>query len=78
MAGVTDKPRPSRLALALIAGLLVVFAAAYIAGYFLLSGYEPTTSVRYFRSEWPIAIYEPAAALESSLTGKQIELQCWP
>jgi hypothetical protein len=78
MQGVKDKLLPVTVALGLLSGLLTAVAAVYIGGYFMLSGYDPMTGVRYFRTEWPLMIYQPAADVESFLTGNKIELQCWP
>jgi hypothetical protein len=86
-----EQRSPSRFASPLAIAISVFIAAlatAYVAGYFFLGrrsevgglgpGIIRTTQVRAFRMEWQVAIYRPAANIESILVGERIGLVCWP
>jgi hypothetical protein len=62
-----------------LAVVLGAIAAAYAVGYFALPNYTNSATERFrgFRYEWQIAIYRPAARIESLVTGMETHLWHW-
>ncbi len=77
-----ERPSESRMVgplLGIIAGLLVMLAASYVVGYFHLCPRKVRNGdelYRCYRYQWAATIYQPAAYVESLITGK--EVQCRP
>jgi hypothetical protein len=76
-----DRNSPSPLLLVCLT-LAVLIPATYLAGYFVLprwqSGATPEHRCRIFRWQWAATIYRPAGAVESAVTGNEIDVVCFP
>jgi len=75
-----DEPRRySPLAIAGPIAALLLVATLYVTGYFALSQslYGPATGerIRLFYPHWLRIIYEPAARVETVVTGKRVHVR---
>ena len=62
--------------LGIVGGLLVTLATSYVAGYFHLCPrkiHDGDELYRCYQYPWAATIYQPAAYVESLVTGKEVE-----
>jgi hypothetical protein len=74
---MTSRPSTAAPILAVLAIVLVTLGA-YVGGYFWLGDYWATKEVkevvfRDYRYQWQATIFQPAASVESWLTGKVVQ-----
>lgn len=76
---VMERPSESRMVgtlLGIVGGLLVTLTASYVVGYFHLCPRKVRAGdelYRCYRYRWATTIYQPAAYVESFVTGKDVQ-----
>jgi hypothetical protein len=72
-----SEPRMVDLLIGIVSGgLLVMLATCYVAGYFGLCPRKVRINdelYRCYRYQWAATIYQPAAYVETLVTGKEVE-----
>jgi hypothetical protein len=74
-----ERPSETRMVgplIGIVGGLLVALATSYVVGYFHLCPRKVQTEdelYRCYRYRWAATIYQPAAYVESFVTGKEVQ-----
>jgi hypothetical protein len=75
-------PARARIRVALFVAMITMSLASYAGAYFLMQVSAQTGTngagqftVRYYPADWHVVLFQPAAAIESSIRGRDIQIE---